>query len=377
LTAKNTLYRRSIALIESHQDSSGAYVASPNFQQYQYCWLRDSSFIAHAMDQVGKHESSRAYFRWVDHVLKRYAEKVTRLEKKLSRGKQPEDQEFLHTRYLLNGEEGPEDTGWGNFQIDGYGTWLWALAEHVRLTGDAGFLKEMAESIGLTCRYLKAAYRLPCFDLWEENPDYLHTYSLGAVYGGLQAITQLSVEYPLECEMIELVKIQQEIKDLILRHGVLEGRLVKHLEMGKESVPDNEVDASLIAASTPYGLLPPDDEIFSRTIAEIEQELVRKGGGVYRFCKDTYYGGGEWVLLAGWLGWHYARTGRQNRALEMLLWMEDQADSQGQLPEQVSGHLLFPDKYQTWVEDWGVIALPLLWSHAMYLILHSALSKNS
>jgi NHL repeat/Glycosyl hydrolases family 15 len=52
--AINDLYQRSILIILQNQSPSGAYIASPNFPTYAYCWLRDGSFIAHAMDRTGQ-----------------------------------------------------------------------------------------------------------------------------------------------------------------------------------------------------------------------------------------------------------------------------------------------------------------------------------
>jgi len=45
------------------------------------------------------------------------------------------------------------------------------------------------------------------------------------------------------------------------------------------------------------------------------------------------------------------------------------ATDEGDLPEQVADHLLDPGSQQTWLERWGPVATPLLWSHAMYLTL--------
>ena len=101
----------------------------------------------------------------------------------------------------------------------------------------------------------------------------------------------------------------------------------------------------------------------------MEADLHRPGGGVYRYLYDTYYGGGEWVLLGAWLGWHYAQNGQIEQAKELKHWVEAQADENGDLPEQVSDHLLAPDRFPEWHERWGLIAKPLAWSHAMYLIL--------
>jgi GH15 family glucan-1,4-alpha-glucosidase len=102
-------------------------------------------------------------------------------------------------------------------------------------------------------------------------------------------------------------------------------------------------------------------------VAEIEDRLVR--GGVHRYATDTYYGGGEWLLLAGLLGWHYAEVGRTDDAWAKLCWMAAQARPGGELPEQVAAHLLAPEREQEWIDRWGPSACPLLWSHAMYVTL--------
>jgi isomaltose glucohydrolase len=39
------------------------------------------------------------------------------------------------------------------------------------------------------------------------------------------------------------------------------------------------------------------------------------------------------------------------------------------MPEQVPDHLLAPSERQAWIDRWGPVAHPLLWSHAMYLRL--------
>ena len=36
-------YHRSIEVILQNQHSSGAYIASPAFSNYHYCWLREAA----------------------------------------------------------------------------------------------------------------------------------------------------------------------------------------------------------------------------------------------------------------------------------------------------------------------------------------------
>ncbi len=64
---------RSIDIIGQYQAQSGAFVACPNFDAYKYCWLRDGTFIAYAMDRVGRHDSARRFYRWVNTAIGKMA----------------------------------------------------------------------------------------------------------------------------------------------------------------------------------------------------------------------------------------------------------------------------------------------------------------
>ncbi len=58
--------RASVEAILQNQSDNGAIIASPDFEQYRFCWLRDASFIAYALDQAGEHEASARYHAWVN-----------------------------------------------------------------------------------------------------------------------------------------------------------------------------------------------------------------------------------------------------------------------------------------------------------------------
>ena len=118
------------------------------------------------------------------------------MEEKISKGETVLPNENLHTRYSLDGYEDTQDEGWGNFQIDGYGTWLWALAAHIRATGHVSLLSEFSVSISTTVRYLRLVWDQPNYDCWEESPEYIHPYSVAAVYAGFSAMEELFSEQP-------------------------------------------------------------------------------------------------------------------------------------------------------------------------------------
>ncbi len=376
------LYKKSVKLILDNQSVWGSYIASPAFPTYQYCWLRDGSFIAHAMDTAGEFESAAAFFRWVGRTIQKFSYKVEiarlHLQGNLPIGKD----DLLHTRYTLDGEEVTVDSTWGNFQIDGYGTWLWSLGEHVKMSGDTSILNELYESIETTVKYLELVWKLPNYDCWEEHPEYLHPYSLATVYAGFNSIADLIHEGKIKQSSVPVKELADQVKAFILASGVKDGKLVKLFEpagipVNSKLNGNSSVDSSLIGISIPYQVLEPEDPIVVATMQAIESDLHRPDGGVYRYKSDVYYGGGEWILLTAWLGWYYTSIKKYDMAKELSKWIEAQADENGFLAEQVSEHILEPNSFDPWVKKWGPIAKPLTWSHAMYIILTNAIMEGN
>ena len=72
-------------------------------------------------------------------------------------------------RYTLEGEESQEE--WWEFQLDGYGTWLWALNQHQKQNPEWQLSKGLLEASELVADYLTELWSLPCYDCWEEFPD--------------------------------------------------------------------------------------------------------------------------------------------------------------------------------------------------------------
>lgn len=377
----DSLYNNSLQIIKQGQSESGAYIACPNFPTYHYCWLRDGSFIAHAMDTAGEFASAEAFFRWVGRTIQKYGAKVEDVRHHLEAGLPIGKDDVLHTRYTLDGNEVTVDNAWGNFQIDGYGTWLWALVEHVRRSGDTSLLKELSEPVQITLRYLELVWKLPNYDCWEEHPECLHPYSLATVFAGFDSIASLVRAGWIDACPVAVNELARQVKDFLVKYAVHDGHLVKHVwpERADESpkpIPLSGVDSSLIGISVPYNVLTPDDPLVQATIQAIEAELHRLDRGVYRYKADVYYGGGEWLVLTAWLGWYYADIGKFEQAESLRAWIESQADVKGCLAEQVSDYMLAPKDFEPWLKKWGQVANPLLWSHAMYIILVNAIQEG-
>lgn len=342
------------------QHESGAFPAAPGYAQYDYCWLRDGSFIAHALDAAsarvpGAREAAARFHRWVATTLERLEPHVESLFDRRASGDPLGDADFLPARFTLAGAW--EKGGWGNFQLDGYGQWLWSLAGHVRAgaqvaAGDSQELpSELAPAARLATRYLAAFWDEPCLDAWEENGGQLHTATLGSVHAGLRDIA------PYLPDLADTAKAAaagtlRYIHDDCVR----DGRLIK-------SIRNEAVDAALLWLAVPFEIYAADDPVMVATAARVESELL--GGGVRRYLADTYYGGGEWILLTAWLARYWLHVGRREDAARLLGWVEEQRGDSGALPEQVPGKGNHPRFRAHWLRRWGPPAKQLLWSHAM------------
>jgi GH15 family glucan-1,4-alpha-glucosidase len=341
---------QSVAAMLSHQSPQGSFVASPDFGQYQYCWLRDASFVAYALDVAGQAPASAAYHRWVARTLAPLRPAMA--DAAGLTGNPSAWHRLPPARFALDGTTVLDD--WPNFQIDGYGAWIWSLREHLRLTGDNSLLAEVRDVVDSTWRYLDAVALDPCFDVWEEHGDQVHTSTLACVHAGLTAAADLLGERrPAERA--------EEVRSFLLAMGSQRGRFPK-------SHSNSEVDASALWLCVPFGVIPADDPLLAATADAIKAELDT-GGGIRRYAADTYFGGGAWPVLTASLGLHWLATGDAEAARQYLAWIEEKFDAEGRLGEQFGGEFLNPAKYREWVQKWGHPARDLVWSHAMYVLL--------
>ncbi len=353
---RSALVRTSVHVILQNQSDSGAYIASPNFREYRYSWLRDGSFIGYAMLRHGYADSTEAFLRWVCRAVGRVRLDWTALETSASRGEAPPEGAYLPTRFTLAGKVAGDD--WPNFQTDGYGHWLWLLDQWLTTRAENTLPGWADAAARKTVRYLALTWALPTFDAWEEHGDKVHPATLASIYGGLRAAERYGFQTATVCEQIRTMALSQLTED---------GTLPKYL--GSQTV-----DASLLWAAVPFGMLAPGSEVMARTAARIDAELTRDGG-VVRYADDTYYGGGRWILLTAWLGWFFLGVGKVGRAGACAAWIEQQTDESGMLPEQVTNTVNAPEMLEPWKQRWGPVAKPLLWSHAMYLVLVDAIAR--
>jgi GH15 family glucan-1,4-alpha-glucosidase len=355
---RDPLFRHSVDVLKAGQSPSGALIASPDFGVYRYAWLRDGAFCAHALDVAGEMDLAGAWHRWVDRSIRTNAGLLARAIAGVEAGAVPPPEELPPARYTLDGAletESGDIEPWPNFQLDGYGMWLWSLAAYL---GDRPLPSELEPSVALVARYLGACWRLPCWNCWEEYDGGEHASTLAAVAAGLAAAARLLGDASWEGEAW---RIRSE---LVARYTV-DGRF-------RRGAADDRVDGSLLWLSVPFGVVAADDPMMAATVDTVRADLAGPGGGIYRFLGDTYYGGGQWLLLTSLLAWHDRAAGNDDAADAGQDWVRAHALAHGDLPEQVHGHAQDASMVEPWVERWGPVATPLLWSHAMYVIAEAS-----
>jgi GH15 family glucan-1,4-alpha-glucosidase len=351
-----SLAAHSVELIAKLQHSGGAYPASPTFSAYTgYSWFRDGAFIADGMSAANAVDSASHFFDWCETILLARRTQIETIERAEASGTPLDNSQMLATRFTFDGVDGDGD--WWDFQTDGYGTWLWAAVAHAQRHGLS--LERWGNGIELSVRYLLATWRRPCFDWWEEHEFERHVSTLGCAVAGLSAAAESGVLSP-EWET-QARQAAADALELIEFRGVRDGHLVKWLG-------SNAVDGSLAALISPLGVVDGATQLAATTVAQITDELT-VDGGVHRYREDTFYGGGQWPLLSCMLGLAYAAAGDSGRARRQLEWAAHTVTAEGFLPEQVDDHLLDPTRVAEWLERWGTVATPLLWSHAMFVRL--------
>lgn len=349
--ASDPLARESIVQILKWQDESGAYIASPTFSQYGYAWLRDGAFCALAMHVSGETESASRFNAWVGSTVAKYENLFVEGMLRLQDGKEVLRENAPPTRFHMDGSvEIDHHEVWPNYQLDGYGTWLSVLNQV-----ESTFTESVLRAVEIVADFLMVAWTHPCYDCWEEGGELVHGSTLLSVAGGLKAAGEITGDSQYLTEY-------EKIINRIERDFVLEGHFIKN--------PGNpRIDASLAWAALPHRAYKSDHPVVLRTLEAIREQLRNPQGGVKRYLGDTYYGGGDWVLLEGLLAWNAAANDDRASWEVSRKWFSTIADSQFLLPEQLLEDVQDFKMISPWEKRWGKVANPLLWSHAMYLLM--------
>lgn len=361
------IYRRSLLVLALLRDKQfGSFIAAPEFDHffeksggYGYCWNRDATHMALALDAAGYIEAGDAFAAWC-------------------RKMQLEDGSWFH-RYWIDGALAPS---WGNFdfstQLDQIGSTLHFYLEHASfldIDDRQKFFKFIWESVEKAARYImkRTASGLhdTCVDLWESHFGSF-TYTNAALYRGLLSAAEIANavgERSLAEEWRGRAKLIKQ--ELLNNFWLKEGYFARGMLHDKL---DKTCDVSSLGVLEPFELLDLNDSeerfMLEHSILNMEKKLgvyVNQGIGIMRFEGDEYIGGNPWTITTLWYAivllklagyyWNSDQIKAENyfkKAIACVEWCIQGSTSTGLLPEQI-------DRY-TGKPAW---AIPVGWAHAL------------
>lgn len=391
------LFKRSLLIVRTQIDNSGAIIAANDSDimqfsrdTYSYLWPRDGALVANALDTAGMSEVARSFYGLCAKII-------------------TEQGYFLH-KYNPDGSPASSWHPWVNLdqpqlpiQEDETSLVLWALWNHYAQYRDIEFVRSLWVTLITKAADFLVRFRdpvtklpLPSYDLWEERWG-VHAFTVGTVYGGLQAAWQFAVCFGDTKRAATYAQAASETREAFIKYFWCEeherymrrivpldhdrtAKLMADVMAGREPLPDAtrderalEFEHDHVIDSATYaiyamGMLDVHDPRVEKTMQSISKRLWidTPVGGVARYENDYYHRisdnikavpGNPWFICTLWLAqWHIAkaRTVEElSQAMPILDWVADRALPSGVLAEQVHPHTNSP-----------LSVSPLTWSHA-------------
>lgn len=368
------LYKRSLLVIRTQIDASGAIIAANDHDiaqfsrdTYSYMWPRDGALVAYALSRAGHRDVSQQFYKFCMDVIK------------------PEG--YLLHKYNADKSLASSWHPWIRdskldlpIQEDETALVLWSLWQHFKKFHNAEFIRPMLKELivpaaDFLVRYRDSETKLPkpSHDLWEERYG-VHLFTVASVIGGLQAAANFCHALG-EMEKQKLYsEVAEEVQEAMLKHmwSEKDNRFCRMATRTADGYRlDMTIDAAMYAIFA-FTSLPPYDPKVKATMKAIRDRLWVKTdvGGVARYENDYYHQvtkdnldkvpGNPWFICTMWLAQYdiaLAKSPEQlHDALKVLEWVADHALPSGVLAEQVHPYTNEP-----------LSVSPLTWSHATFV----------
>ncbi len=260
---------------------------------------------------------------------------------------------MLPARYTLEGtiEQDDPTEPWPNFQIDGYGMWLWSLERHRR----AGARRRAGRTVDLTAS-ISPRLAAPCWSCWEETRRAEHASTLLALATGWPR--------PRGCSATR----RSPTRPIAVRDE-LAGR--RERRRRRKGAGQTGVDSSMLWLGASFGLaattLP-----WAATVEAVEQELIVRtaAASAATSATPTTAEGSGCCSPGGSAG---TRRRRRRRVGARAARLGARAGARERRPARAGDGLVAgPRAGRALGRALGTGATPLLWSHAMFLISEAA-----
>ena len=293
---------------------SGAIVAAPTTSlpereggdlnwDYRLCWLRDASFTARVLLDLGYTEDAEALCGWLLHTTR-----LTRPELRVMYdvyGNRP-----VKERELPNvaGYRGSRPVRIGNaayaqLQLDMYGEVIDATSQLLRVTGELdrgtrGLLRDFG-------RYVCAHWSRPDAGIWEPRDDPKHrTHSRLMCWVALDRLLDLHRDKLLDdIDVAAFSSHRAAIREDVEHHA-----FDRTLRCYTSELGPSELDASVLLMSW-YGFHGGGDRRMCSTFARIQERLGAGTGLLYRYEGSLRNREGAFWICSFWAVEHLVRGG--------------------------------------------------------------------
>jgi GH15 family glucan-1,4-alpha-glucosidase len=331
ITLKALTYAPTGGIVAAPTTSLPERIGGVRNWDYRYCWLRDATLTLLGAMQAGYYEEAQAWREW---LLRAVAGSPDQLQIMYGIGGERRLAEWEVD--WLPGYENSAPVRIGNaahsqLQLDVFGEIMdtYHQARRGGLTSNnSGWEIQLAFA-----EHLKKIWNEPDQGIWEmRGPPQHFTYSKVMAWVAYDRAIKSVETFGLDGPVDEWRKLREEISDQVCEHA-----FDKELGTFVQAYGSKQLDASLLQLPC-VGFLPVSDPRIERTIAAIENKLLRDGF-VIRYSTEEVKdalppGEGAFLACSFWLVDVYTLQGRLDDAEKLFRRLVALRNDMGLLSEE-------------------------------------------
>ena len=332
-----------------------------------YAWLRDGAFTAEGISRYGDVASADRFHDWVARRPRGAAPTTSRRSPRpRPTGRDvPVERMLPDPLHLRRRRTAP--TRGGTSRPTATALWLWSVVDArpaARPRPSTAGARGIARRDRLPRRPSGTG---PATTGGRSTSSSAHVSTLGAIHAGLVAPARGPTRGPGRRRPPRAVAAA--VRDLVRRRARRRARRRPTSRTSPSGSGSTRSTARSLACVVPFGLVDAGLGPRARRRSTRSRRDLDVDGGVHRFRADVFYGGGQWPLLSCLLGWNLRGRGRpRRRAARTCCWVADHGRCRtATCPSRSPTTCCTPSAAHEWVDRWGPVATPLLWSHGMFL----------
>jgi len=277
---------------------------------YRYAWIRDSSFTAQALYDLGHKDEALEYFHWFYRIcqIKQHPSEI-QIMYGLRGGKDLTEEVLGH----LSGYKNSKPVRIGNgaakqIQLDIYGEIIEAFFETYRY--ERGIPEQAWTMIRQITDYVCEIWNTPDYGIWEVRSEPKHfTHSKLMCWVAIDRSLRMAKYTGYKAPVKKWKKIRDEVADALLKYG-----FNQKMNSFVQDFDSTYLDATSLLIPL-LEFLPPDDKRVTGTIKAIQETLSHKGM-IYRYNGEDGLPGGEgtFILCTFWMVDVLSLSGRADEA---------------------------------------------------------------